>query len=54
MEQLTGQVDELQITANQASELLENEQLEKRHLEEQLSEISVGIGREEGGGGGRG
>lgn len=41
VEQLTVQVEELQMTANQASELLESEQLEKRHLEEQLSEISV-------------
>ncbi len=52
VEQMTIQVEELTMSANQASELLENEQLEKRHLQEQLAEISVG--REGRGGGGEG
>ena len=43
VEQLTGQLDEVQLTANQASEMLESEQLEKRELQEELSELMVGL-----------
>ena len=46
---MSTQLEEAQMSATQALEMLENEQLEKRHLEEEFSEISVSGGEEEGG-----
>ena len=39
--QLTAQLDETQLAASNATELLEAEQLEKRQLQEQLTSLSV-------------
>ena len=41
MAQLSAQLSEVQLSANHALELLENEQLEKRQLEDKLSDIAV-------------
>ena len=41
VKQMTVQMQEARETASQAEEMLENEQIEKRTLEEQLSEITV-------------
>ena len=40
---MTVQMQEARETASQAEEMLENEQIEKRTLEEQLSEITVSV-----------
>ena len=44
MAQLSAQLEEAQMSANHATELLESEQMEKRHLQEELAEISVSGG----------
>lgn len=41
--QLTTQLDDIQSSANEASDLMEGEQLEKRELEEKLSETMVSL-----------
>ena len=39
--QLTAQLEDVVSSANEASDLMENEQMEKRELEEKLNEASV-------------
>ena len=41
MTQLTAQLDDVVSSANEASDLMENEQMEKRELEEKLNEANV-------------
>ena len=41
MAQLTAQLDEIQTSAHEASEMMEGEQMEKRELEEKLAETTV-------------
>ena len=43
MEQLTAQLDDIQSSANEASEMMEGEQVERRELEEKLAETMVSI-----------
>lgn len=40
--QLTAQLEDVVSSANEASDLMENEQMEKRELEEKLNETNVG------------
>lgn len=41
MTQLTAQLDVVVSSANEASDLMENEQMEKREIEEKLNEANV-------------
>lgn len=41
MAQLTGRLEDVISSANEASDLMENEQMEKRELEEKLNEAIV-------------
>ena len=41
MTQLTAQLEDVVSSANEASDLMENEQMEKRELEEKLNEANV-------------
>lgn len=41
--QLTAQLEDVVSSANEASDLMENEQMEKRELEEKLNETNVSI-----------
>ena len=41
MTQLTAQLEDVVSSANEASDLMENEQMEKRELEEKLNETNV-------------
>lgn len=43
MTQLTAQFENIQHSANEASEMMEGEQLEKRELEEKLAETMVSV-----------
>ena len=43
MTQLTAQLEDVVSSANEASDLMENEQMEKRELEEKLNETNVSI-----------
>ena len=39
--QLTAQLEDIQSSANEASEMMEGEQVERRELEERLAETTV-------------
>ena len=46
VKQMSVQMQAAEEAASQAEEMLENEQIEKRGLEEQLSEITVSVNRD--------
>ena len=43
VDQLTAHFDEVQHSANEATDMMEGEQMEKRELEDKLAETMVGV-----------
>ncbi len=50
MTKISAQLEDTESSANDATDLIESEQLEKREMEDQLAESMVGSGCDHGGG----